>query len=808
MTNVARWGRQKVKMPGIRQTLEYKCTLLGLALLALATMVFAGFLSVRVIPIGEGPDELSHLSHALYKYKYGSDRIDNRSGLTLPAVSPSGQGHQPPLYYWMGRAIFSLFIERNEIPGSLDFALGLKVAADNHLLGGDTRCTYSQDTEPASYVPYFWELRYAVYSYRILSAMLAVGTMLLCYIVVRSITPRSPLVALAAAAFMMGIPTATWRASIVNNDNAVVFFSSLTCFIGFLFIRASSEQRMHWYTVALAASASASFLSKYTGVAAIGMGAIAIILRHSTIRQKLSHFSLFAGLTFAMVAADLWENLKFDGDILSAEVVKEVVPALFKPSSYVAVATNFEGLREMWRRYWLTFHNPGTLDPAFNLNLFSLWEAASVISVLAILFARLLPQSKESLPNREFLYLLGSTIGVVVVWIHFATSYPIACGRYVHPNILPYSALTTYSIYSGLRWLGERAAKFTCIALAICFVFLGWGVTYTTLTRQFTKCIHSSPNDLALDVEVVPANLIEGAATALIFASKYENQMFVLEQSSRGQYRWNSGMTRKVTLMHNQVHVGDLNGDGFSELILWFARSGLVSYLDGRTIRPLDDQKYPKASSSDFARYRPFEKMRGWEMQVTDTNFDGLADIVWHSRQQKKLVVFRTKPARKFLEAKGEISTYPLTEDLGHFVLLKIAGRQFIGMADAGNAYSLLSLDGQFAEAATLNIAPQEEVYIVDTDFDGSDELFVAGTGDSCAKKYILGFNAERKEVTHQLAGELCVGSLDLSFTPRVRVFAIKRADGRAATAVLDRLAVRLFALHEGGWQRISTDWF
>jgi len=160
-----------------------------------------------VVPLGEAPDEVSHIGYVQYL-------VENHR---LPPAEEiaSGEAHQPPLYYLVA-AMMTVWLgdQPIQIIANPDWRIEDR-SVPNVLL--HTR----QEGLPYHGAVLVWHL------VRLLSVVLGAVTIWATYHLARDVFSDHTL-ALAAAAFVAFLPQFTYLSAMVNNDNLVIALSTLT----------------------------------------------------------------------------------------------------------------------------------------------------------------------------------------------------------------------------------------------------------------------------------------------------------------------------------------------------------------------------------------------------------------------------------------------------------------------------------------------------------------------------------------------------------------------------------------------------
>ena len=187
----------------------------SLVLLLVTFIILATIYSV-VIPLGEAPDEVSHL-------QYVQQLLARHRLPTLDIAA--GEAHQPPLYYALGALLIAgIPNPQIEILANPDWQLW-NLDTPNLLL--HTR----QEQFPFENGALAWHLL------RLFSVALGAVTIWATYWLALEFFPNDPWLALASAAFVAFIPAFTFLSAVVNNDNLVITLSAVALLVFFRTLR-------------------------------------------------------------------------------------------------------------------------------------------------------------------------------------------------------------------------------------------------------------------------------------------------------------------------------------------------------------------------------------------------------------------------------------------------------------------------------------------------------------------------------------------------------------------------------------------
>jgi len=161
-----------------------------------------------VVPLGEGPDEVSHFAYVQYVLMHRR--------LPPPAGAVSGEAHQPPLYYVIGALVTSWIPQEEFSPiANPDFAFD-DPQTPNLLL--HTR----REAFPYNGAALAWHWG------RGLSVVMGAITVWAVWHIASVFVSNDRWIVWGAAAFVAFLPAFTFLSAVVNNHNLVVMLSSVS----------------------------------------------------------------------------------------------------------------------------------------------------------------------------------------------------------------------------------------------------------------------------------------------------------------------------------------------------------------------------------------------------------------------------------------------------------------------------------------------------------------------------------------------------------------------------------------------------
>jgi 4-amino-4-deoxy-L-arabinose transferase-like glycosyltransferase len=328
-----------------------------------------------VVPIGEGPDEPGHFNYALFLLREGRLPVQGSD----PAESDvPGEGHQPPLAYWlMQPAVRSLPEEQR----------ALEMGANPRFIwnGGDEPNAFfrsSRDVWPFSGTARAWHLA------RGISALLGGLTVALVYLTARRAFPALRWLALGAAAIVALNPQFIFAHALVSNDPLLITLTSAMIYLcaALATPRAAAEARPYrgWWLMALSLGLvlGLMLITKQSALLFAPLPLIAIVVsRALSARQRL--MSLLIVPATALVASGWWfaRNARLYGDVFGLAAFQEVFAAgAFEARSWESWRAGLWNLlRSSWGMFgWMTLPLPDGAHRAFGIIL-----ALAVIGLVA-----------------------------------------------------------------------------------------------------------------------------------------------------------------------------------------------------------------------------------------------------------------------------------------------------------------------------------------------------------------------------------------------------------------------------------------
>jgi len=315
--------------------------------LILVTFIVLGTTYSLVTPIFEAPDEIYHY----FFIKHLAD------GKGLPVQDPENpglweqEGSQPPLYYLIG-ALATFWSDTSDAEDLLWYNPQRNVGRPQDPGNKNVIVHTQRESFP------FQGTALAVHLIRLLSVLLGAGTVFLTYRLALEIFPDHKHRAVGAAAINAFIPQFLFISGTVNNDNLVVFLSSLALLLLMRNIQypISNTHRILGirYWVLLGFVLGLACLSKLSGLGLLILTAIIVIVetcRHRSLKPLVGGMIILA---LALAVAGWWyvRNWTLYGDPTGLNMMLAVVGRRSLSPSLSGLWGEFRGLR---MSFWALF---------------------------------------------------------------------------------------------------------------------------------------------------------------------------------------------------------------------------------------------------------------------------------------------------------------------------------------------------------------------------------------------------------------------------------------------------------------------
>lgn len=724
---------------------------IGILTAAVVTLSLPLLLAIYIVPLGEGPDELSHIDYAFFTAAHPHKEFDVERGLYEPGSAPLGQGHQPPLSYDVWAQLLRVFVRPSEIGAFVDYQAGLLYDSAGGLYGGVSACSYRHD-DRRNDEPQVRAFRRSMWLMRASNAVFFFVAALATYLAAITLFPEQRLLAVGAMLFHASVPNAIWRSVFVNNDNPVATLSSIVFALGAFYL-AGRVRRTLPVAVLLGALAAAAFLSKYSGIAALGFALLAVLLRRGeSVPRKLAHLTVVIFVFAALVAPDLLENLRVEGDLFSKGVVAHVVPMLYRPSSLTAVLLDPHFIPQLFSRFWMEFHNQGGLDPTSPFTIVRVWFAILGIAGAGVILwtARRYHSTGDM---AALLYTVGCIAGSVFVICYYGATFPLPGGRYLHIALTPISLLIALGLTALLKTLLRSRAPAIATALLAAHVVLGSWLTLSYLGERYNGCLIAGPHTVPAGLAVRAADIDADGTDELLLFHRIRSRLFVAKLED-GNFQIVPRWTRAVGLPGDTLLADDLNGDGFDDVVFYRRGTGWWFGVDGRSI------VYPSAEAAytDIATQPiKFEMVSsaGDAALLADVDHNGTADLLAHRESTGAWYVNASFSADGTIDKGQEFEARFFGGDNNRGISLNLQGRELIGTYELRHARLMLTdfFSHQTSAPITLKfklrsrgvtkntVRPIARLVTGDLDGDETDEFVVQWQDRPC---YTVWFLADR----------------------------------------------------------------
>ena len=420
------------------------------AFVCLVFVALSGYYSVAT-PIFEASDELWH-------YPYIKNIAD---GNGLPVQIPGDkrnywqqEGGQPPLYYWLG-ALTTFWIDTGDI-GDLYWknphaSIGIPNADGNKNMVIHT----AGESFPYHGVPL------AVHVVRLLSILMASGTVYVTYLLGRELFPRDRKVALGGAMVNALIPQFLFISGSINNDNLVTLLSSAALL---LIIRALRHGLNTGRMISLSVLVGLASLSKLSGLGLLGLVVVAAVLDAARARSGLRLIQWVVPVAAGTLLISGWwyvRNWFLYGDFLGLSVwLKIAGERTDQPGIVQLLVSEFQGFR---MSFWAVF---GGFDLLADRYVYWIFDGLTIASLIGLAI-NAASRGNRRLPPSALILVSAAWVGILGVSLLRWTQMTLASqGRLLFPAI----SVIAIAFFLGIRSLvPERLVTVTtaCVGLAM-----------------------------------------------------------------------------------------------------------------------------------------------------------------------------------------------------------------------------------------------------------------------------------------------------------------------------------------------------
>ena len=448
----------------------------------LLMFVLGGFLALGVVyslatPIFEASDELWH--YPLVKY------IADGHGLPVqrPGVETMWrqEGSQPPAYYVLA-ALLTGWIDTDDLPEVR--WLNPLANIGNPLAPDNKNMVIHTDREA-----FPWRgTALAVHLIRVFSVLLGAGTILCTYTIAFWLFPGRPAIAVAAMAFNAFLPMFIFISASVNNDNLVIFLSSLSLVLLMRVIRRGATP---WLLLGLGALIGLACLAKLSALGLLPLACLALALRSMRAHrddQDRPWFSIFTRwvgecalvIVPAVLIAGWWyaRNWQLYGDLLGLNAMVAIAGGRPPLRTLSDLLGEFRGFRYS---FWGVLGGFNILlRPAWVYLLLDLLSVAALVGLAAWAWRTWRRRTPAPWPE---LLLLAAWIGVEAVALLRWTSVTLASqGR------LMFAALTAICLFLALGligWLPPRRQRIAAWGVGGLLFLLAASVPFTAIRPAY-----------------------------------------------------------------------------------------------------------------------------------------------------------------------------------------------------------------------------------------------------------------------------------------------------------------------------------
>lgn len=406
-------------------------------LLTVTTFVALAIAWNVLIPPFEGLDELEHFEVVRYVASTGQLPVHDTADGAGYRVRQ--EASQPPFYYYLAAAWTRLWALPTTPPNPQEVPARLVAC-------GSTVVPYNKATwlhDPVADAPPWTGALSTLHALRLFSTLLQVVTLCGVWTLARRFHPGGRFAAVVTGIVAFN-PQLLLLAAGVNNDNAAIPLATWGLVLAY---DLWNRQPALWRSVSLGVVCGAAALSKLSGIALLGVAALAIMLglvqRRTPFRSALVQGLLIVGIATTMVSPWLLRNLRLYGDPTA------LAPMLAKVGRRAA-ALDWGEARLLLLSYW------GQLPCAFYPR--SIYWPYLVLMVGGAVGTALAWPRLPS-PKRTLLALCACWFTVIVAsWVRWTSMTPASGGRLLFPAIGAASML----IAVGWQALHQRFA-------------IGWG---------------------------------------------------------------------------------------------------------------------------------------------------------------------------------------------------------------------------------------------------------------------------------------------------------------------------------------------
>ena len=341
-------------------------------------VILVGFFLLATIyslatPLFEASDEVWH-------YPLIEHLADN--GLRLPVQDPANpglwrqEGGQPPLYYFIG-AVATFWIDTDDV----ETVRRINPHADIGVIVPDGNANIIVHHDERESFPWSGTVL-AVHIVRLLSVLMATGTVFLTYLLGRELFPKTPIIALSAAVFTAFNPMFLFISGVVNNDNLSNLLGALLLVLVVRLVKRTEAPGWQTYAL-LGVAAGAGMLAKYQigfMLLLIALALLVLALRLRDWRPLVVGGAISGGLTILIAGWWYWRNYDLYGDATGINVFLDIVGRRAVPADLHQLWTEREAFM---MAFWGFF---GGVNVSMSDLVYTLFNAIAGLAILGLLW--------------------------------------------------------------------------------------------------------------------------------------------------------------------------------------------------------------------------------------------------------------------------------------------------------------------------------------------------------------------------------------------------------------------------------------